>query len=114
MQHGLEVRETHAFVDDQAFDLVEHRRMGLVRVAAIHATRRNDLDRRPLGDHRSNLHWRRMRAQQVATREIERIVHGTSRVVVGDIQRREVVEIVFDLRSGAHTETGIFEDLLDP
>ena len=54
-----------------------------------------------------------MRAQQVAAREIERVVHRTSRVVIGNIQRREVVEIVFDFRSGPNTKSGIREDLFD-
>ena len=54
-----------------------------------------------------------MRAQQVATRKIERVMHGTRRVVVRDVQGREVVEIVFDFRTCTNAETGIPEDLFD-
>ena len=52
-----------------------------------------------------------MRSEQVAAGEIKRIVHGARRVILGDIQRREIVEIVLDLGSGTDAESRIAKDL---
>jgi hypothetical protein len=54
-----------------------------------------------------------MRAQQAAIGEIERIVHRPRRMIRGDVERLEVVPVVFDLRAVGDCEPGIAEDLLD-
>jgi hypothetical protein len=43
---ALEVGEVDVAVDQQAFDLVEHRRVGDIGVAAVDAARADDADRR--------------------------------------------------------------------
>ena len=48
LEHPFQIGERRALVDDQAFDLVEHRRMRLVGVAPIGAARADDADRRLL------------------------------------------------------------------
>jgi hypothetical protein len=48
LQHPFQVSQMGALVDDEALDLVEHRRVGLVVVAAEDAARRDDADRRLL------------------------------------------------------------------
>src|SRR5271167_4970671 len=48
LQNPFQVAEVRAFVDDQTLDLMEHRRVGLVRVAAIGAAGDDDADRRLL------------------------------------------------------------------
>jgi hypothetical protein len=48
MQYRLEVGEAHAFVHEQAFRLVEHRRVRGVGIHAIDATRRDDRQRQPV------------------------------------------------------------------
>jgi hypothetical protein len=63
--------------------------------------------------HRADLHRRGVRAQQAAVTEIERVVHRAGRMVRGDVQRREVVEVVFDLGAGGHAEAGFAEQRLD-
>ena len=108
------MRKAHALIHDETFHLVEHRRVSLIRIAAIHATRGDDLDRRTFSNHRSDLHGRRVRAEQIPAREVEGVVHCTRRVIVGDIQRREVMEVVFDFRPRANAESCVLEDLLDP
>src|SRR5690242_13838123 len=45
-QRALQVREAGGLVDQQALDLVEHRRVGLVRIAAVDLARGDDPDRR--------------------------------------------------------------------
>src|SRR6516225_10130345 len=64
LQDPFEVSEMGASVDDKAFDLMEHRRVRLVAVAAIGAARYDHADRRRLCKHRPDLHRRCVRAQQ--------------------------------------------------
>ncbi len=64
LQHPFEVAHVGRLVDDEAFDLVEHRRVRLVAVAAVDAAGRDDADRRLLRQHRADLHRARVRAQQ--------------------------------------------------
>ena len=88
LQHPFEVAEMRALVDHQAFDLVEHRRVGLVGVAAIGAARADHADRRLLRQHGAHLHRRGVGAQQqpraVGLRvEEERVVHFPRRMACG-------------------------------
>src|SRR3546814_7435356 len=72
-----------AAIDDETFDLVKHRRVRRIAVAAVDAAGRDDPDRRLLAHHRPDLHRRSMRAQQHRAafgivhlrREIESVVH---------------------------------------
>ena len=98
-QRALEVGERGVFVDQQAFDLVEHRRMRLVAVAAVDLARRDHPQRRLVGVHVTHLHAGGMRAQQAAIAEVERVVHGARRVMRREVQRFEVVPVVLDLRA---------------
>ena len=113
MQHRLHVGERDALGDHQAFDLVEHRRVRDVVIVAIHAARRDHRERRLAREHRADLHRRGVRAQQLAVREIEGVVHRARRMIVGDVERFEVVEVVFDLGTGLDFEAGLAEHLLD-
>src|SRR5215813_6852876 len=56
LEYPFHVAEMRALLDDQAFDLMEHRRVRLVAVAAIGAPRNDDTDRRLLRQHGSHLH----------------------------------------------------------
>ena len=62
-QAALEVAHMGRAVDHQPLDLVEHRRMGRVVVAAEGAARHDDADRRLLRQHRADLHRRGVGAQ---------------------------------------------------
>jgi hypothetical protein len=61
LEHPFQMPEMGFLVDGEPFDLMEHRRMGLVRVAAINASRRDDAKRRLLLKHGADLHRARMR-----------------------------------------------------
>ena len=63
--------------------------------------------------HDPDLHRRGMGAQQPVGVEIEGVVHRPRRVMLGDIERLEVVVGVLDLRALRHRETGIGEQALD-
>ena len=54
-----------------------------------------------------------MSPQQHAAWKIERIVFCACRVILWNIQGREVVIIVFDFRPGSHTESGVPKDFFD-
>ena len=63
LEHPLQVTHVGRLVDDEALDLMEHRRVRLVAVAAVDAARRDDTDGRLLRHHRADLHGARVRAQ---------------------------------------------------
>ena len=120
MQYGLEVREAHALVHQQAFHLMEHRRVRGVRIHAIHATRCDDRQRQPVTcrAQRADLHRRGMRAQQHPLAihlviEVEGVVHGTRRMIGRHVQRREIVEVVLDFRALRDLEADFAEQPLD-
>ena len=67
----------------------------------------------PRATHRADLHRRGVRAQQPPVREIERVVHRARGMIRRDVERFEVVEVVFDLGPGGHIEAGAPEQRLD-
>ena len=106
--HAFQVGEADSLPHPQAFNLVEHRRMGGIGIHAIDAPRRNDADVRHCFQmtvflhmrlHVADLDRRGVRAQHMLLVDIEGVVHGARRMVGGDVQRGEVVKIVFDLRT---------------
>ena len=114
MKNGFEMTKVHALIDEQAFHLMEHGSVGLVRVAAVNAAWGNDPHRRFAGSlHGAHLHWRGMRAQQAPVGEIERVVHGTRRVVRGNVQGLEIVEVVFHLGAFRHGKPRFAKKLFD-
>ena len=70
-------------------------------------------DRNALQLHRADLDGRGVRAQQSTVAEIEGVVHRPRRVVGGDVERLEVVEVVLDLRAFRDAESRPAEDCLD-
>ena len=114
-QDPFQVAEMRALVDHQALDLVEHRRVGLIRVAAIGAARADHADRRLLRQHGAYLHRRGVRAQQEPRavglgREIERVVHLPRRMAFREIQLGEVVIVGFDVGTFRHREAHVGEN----
>ena len=63
-KNALQVGETDVLVDHQPFDLMEHRRVGHVGIAAIDPARGDQAQRRRLRPHRPDLHRRGVGAQQ--------------------------------------------------
>ena len=115
LQNPFQVAEMRAAVDDQALDLVEHRRVRLVAVAAIGAARDDDADRRLLAQHGAHLHRRGVRAQQqpraVRLRiEEERVVHVARRMILGEIELGEVVVVGLDVGTFGDGKAHVGED----
>src|SRR5690606_18751678 len=63
-ERALEVGEGRGLVDQQALDLVEHRRMGLVGVRTVDLAGGDHAQRRPVVAHVAHLHARGVGAQQ--------------------------------------------------
>src|SRR5207237_9693883 len=100
-QRPLHVADRQALVDRKTLDLAEVRQpRRLRRVAAVAATRGDDVDRRFLDAlHRAYLHRRRMRTQQKLRAEVKGVPVLTRRMAGSDVERLEVVPLGFDLRS---------------
>ena len=113
VQHGLQVREADVLAHHHAFDLMEHGRVRHIRIDAIDAARRDHRQRRLLRAHAANLHGRGMRAQQPPVRKIKRVVHGARRMILRNVQRFEIMEVILDFRPRGHLKSGLREDPLD-
>src|SRR4249919_2931815 len=112
-QRALEVGEARVLVDEQAFALVEHWRVGLVAIAAVDLAERDHAQRRLVAEHVAHLHARGVRAQQATIPEVEGVVHRTRRMVRREVQRLEVVPVILDFRAIAQLETEAAEDVGD-
>ena len=102
-------------VDDEAFDLMELRRVGRIGIDAIGAAWADDADRRLLRQHRAHLHRRGVGTQQHARAiflgvEEERVVHLPGRMALGEIQFCEVVVVGLDIGAFGDGESHIGED----
>ena len=111
-QAAFEMAHMSVLIDHQPLDLMEHRRMGDVGIAAIGAARRNDAVGRLTRFHGADLHRRGMRAQQqpraiLALGEIERVVHLPGRMLGRDVEGGEIMEIVLDVRPLSDGKTHI-------
>src|SRR5690242_16159472 len=108
--------EMDLLIDDEALDLVEHRRMGLITIRSERAAWRSDADRRLAFQHRAVLHRRGVGAQQLERAvgfrlEVERVVL-LSRLMLGrNVGRGEIIEVVLDLWSFGDQEAEIGPDL---
>ena len=93
-----------------------------IGIDAINAPRRNDANirhafqmpvLRHMRLHVANLDRRSMRAQHVLLVDIKSVVHGTRRMILRDIQRGKIVEIVFDLRACRNIKADRVKQCLD-
>ena len=99
----------------QAFDLMKHWGVGLVRIRAVRATGYHDAMRRRAFLHGPNLHRRGVCAQYhghaiIALRQIEGILHLPGWMFGWDVQGGKIMEIIFDIRTFGDSETHIRKD----
>ena len=102
-------------VDDEPLDLMEHRRMRLVGVAAIGAAGADHADRRLLRQHGAHLHRARVRAQDLARAvragiEKERVVHVARRMIRRKVQLGEIIVVALDVRPFGDGKAHVGED----
>ena len=82
-------------------------------VPAVDPAERDDVDRRLLREHRSDLAGRRVRSQDGVVVHVERVLRVAGGVRLGRVQRREVVEHRVDLGAVEDAVTESEEDVLD-
>ena len=107
--------------DGESLHLMEHGRMRHVGVAAEGPAGRDDAIWRRRRLHVTNLHGRCMRPQQqrratLFRLQIKRVVHLPGGVFGRNVERREVVKVVLDVRTFGDGETHVGEnrnDLVD-
>ena len=110
--------QMNALVDDKPLNLMEHRRVRRIAVAAIHTARRDNTNGRFLRRHGADLDRRCVRTQNhflaIAchfVREIKCIVHCTRRMRLWNIERSEIVPVVLNLRPFGHSKAHIGKNL---
>ena len=110
--------QMNAFVDDKPLNLMEHRCVRRIAVAAIHTARRDDANGRFLRRHGADLDGRCVRAQNhflaIAchfVREVKSIMHGACRMRLWNIERSEIVPVVFNFWPFGHSKSHIGENL---
>jgi hypothetical protein len=87
--------------------------VGHIGVTAIDSPGADHPEGRFASFHGANLNRRGVSTQKRAGVKIEGIVHGTGRVMAGNIEGFEVVVIVFDFRPLLHRIAGFAEELFD-
>ena len=117
-QAALQVPHVHAPVDQQPLDLMEHRRVGGVAVAAVGAAGGDDPERRLAGQHGADLHRAGVGAQQQRAAvdlgvEVERVEHLPRRMLRRDVERLEIVPVVLDVGAFRHGKAHVGEDRHD-
>ena len=82
---------------------------------AVHTARTNDPDRRLLFFHYARLHTAGMRAQEPVRvfMYVESILHVAGRMIRRQVQRSEIMPVVFDLRSFGNRKSKPAENLHD-
>ena len=112
LDRALEVGHRHVPVHVQALDLVEGRVVrGVGGVAAVHAARHDDADRRRGLLHHANLHGRRVGAEQrpVGGVQKEGVLRVAGGMIGGSVEGVEAVTLALDLRAVGHGETDFAE-----
>ena len=118
-QNPFQLRHRNIAVNRQPFDLMEHRRVGLVVIGAVDATGADDADGRALRLERADLHRAGMGAQHerraiiaLGAVHVKRIHLGAGGMMAGDIERVEIIPIGFDARALGHAKAHIGKDCL--
>ena len=79
--------------------------MGLIGIAPVDTAGRDYPERRLARLHDPNLYRRRVGAEQAPVRKIECVLHGTRGMVRRDVERFEVVIVVFEFRPFHYLES---------
>ena len=115
---ALQVAEGDPLAHDQAFDLLEHRRVRDVVVAAVDLARADDAHVRRVRvvQHVADLAARRVRAQEEpALREVERVLHVAGGMVRRHVEGLEAVVVVLHFGAVedlvAHGQEDVFQVL---
>ena len=108
-QAPLQIGHGNIRVQRQTFNLMKHRRVGLIIVSPIHPTGADNTHRRAHFFHRADLNRACMGAQNMrraiialSAMSIERIHLCARRMVTGHVECVEIIPVGFDLRPFGH------------
>ena len=111
-QVAFEIGHRDLPVHVESLDLMEARAVGCVGcIAPVTAAGRDDSHGRFLLLHHANLHRRRLRAQQLAGLQVERVLRVAGRMIGRRVERVEVVVLGLDVRPIRHRETHRVENI---
>src|SRR5262244_1076295 len=111
VEGALEISHGDVAIHGEAFDLVEHGRVRRVRdVVPENLARADDAHGRTLRLHGPNLHGRGVGAQHGVGGHVEGVLHVARGMIVGKIERAEVVVVGLHLGPLRHGEAEPFED----
>src|SRR5262247_420140 len=111
VEGALEIGHGDVAIDGEAFDLVEHGRMRSVRdVVPEHLAWADDAHGRTLRLHGADLYGRGVGAQHGVGGHVEGVLHVARGMVIGKIERAEVVVVGLHLGPLRHGEAEPLED----
>src|SRR5215470_300594 len=111
VEGALEIGHGDVAIHGEAFDLVKHGRMRGVRdVVPEDLARADDAHGRTLRLHGPDLHGRGVGAQHHVGGHVEGVLHVARGMIVGEIERAEVVVVGLHLGPLRHREAEPFED----
>ncbi len=105
--------EGDAAVDHQRLDLMEHRRVAQGVVVAVDAAEAEHAHRRLALEQRADLDRRGVGAQQPPVAQVEGVLLVARRMIVGEVERAEVVVVGLDLGAFGDAVAHRSEDALD-
>ena len=104
-QNPLQIGERYAGINHEPFHLMEHGRMGYVRIPPVNRARRYYPKRGLALLHDPYLNRRRVSPQEKFAFEVEGVLHVSRGVVFRDVKGLEVIIIRLDLRTFGYVET---------
>ena len=119
-QHPFEVGHRDVFINCKPFDLMKHRRVGLIIIRAVNAARANHPHRGAGFFHGADLNRAGMRAKHmrrtvvpVGPVHIKRVHFSAGRMMPGDVQGVKIIPIGINSRPFGHGKTHIGKDCSD-
>ena len=114
MQCAFQVGEIDVGINNQPFHLVEHWGVSLIVIVTIYAARGDNTDRRLFFFHGADLHAGSLCAQQTRRVKPESVVVSARRVMARNVERIEVMIVIFDFRTGRHGKAQLTEETFNP
>ena len=114
MQRAFQVGEVDVGINNQPFHLMEHRGVSLIVIVTIYTARGDNTDRRLFFLHGADLHAGSLRTQQTRRVKPESVVVSARRMMARNVQRIEVMIVIFDFRTSRHGKAQLTKETFNP